>query len=67
MGRYSKREKKVSQTKKFAGGKFPQHSQYEKKRLQDILERDALLLVGVQGWRRQAGNGEEWRQLWDHG
>jgi hypothetical protein len=28
-----------------------------------IIERAALLLVGVQGWRRQAANREEWRQL----
>jgi hypothetical protein len=35
----------------------------QRKRWEGIVERDVLLLVGVQGWRRQAGNTEEWRQL----
>jgi hypothetical protein len=33
------------------------------KRFASIFEREALLLIGVRGWRRQAGNREEWRRL----
>jgi hypothetical protein len=29
----------------------------------DVVQRDALQLLGVRGWRRRAANREEWRRL----
>jgi hypothetical protein len=43
----------------------------------DVVQRDALQLLGIRGWRRRAENGDEWRclmreakaqkGLWHHG
>jgi hypothetical protein len=29
----------------------------------DVVQRDALRLLGIRGWRRRAENGDEWRRL----
>jgi hypothetical protein len=29
----------------------------------DVIQRDALQLLGTREWRRRAGNGDEWRRL----
>jgi hypothetical protein len=29
----------------------------------DVVQRDALQLLGIRGWRRRAANGDEWRRL----
>jgi hypothetical protein len=29
----------------------------------DMVQRDALQLLGIRGWRRRAANGDEWRRL----
>jgi len=29
----------------------------------DMVQRDALQLLGVRGWRRRAANRDEWRRL----
>jgi len=29
----------------------------------DIVQRDALQLLGIRGWRRRAANKDEWRRL----
>ena len=34
-----------------------------KTRWADVIQRDALQLLGIRGWRRRAENREEWRRL----
>jgi hypothetical protein len=29
----------------------------------DVVQRDALQLLGIRGWRRRAANREEWRHF----
>jgi len=29
----------------------------------DVVQRDALQLLGVRGWRRRAANRDKWRRL----
>ena len=29
----------------------------------DVVQRDALQLLGIRGWRRRVENGDEWRGL----
>jgi hypothetical protein len=29
----------------------------------DVVQRDALQLLGIRGWRRRAASGDEWRYL----
>jgi hypothetical protein len=29
----------------------------------DVVQRDALQLLGISGWRRRAANRDEWRRL----
>jgi len=29
----------------------------------DVVQRDALQLLGIRGWRRRATNRDEWRRL----
>ena len=29
----------------------------------DVVQRDALQLLGIRGWRRRAENGDEWRRI----
>jgi hypothetical protein len=32
-------------------------------KLADVVQRDALQLLGVRGWKRRAENRDEWRRL----
>ena len=38
-----------------------------RKRWADVVQRDALQLLGIRGWRRRAENGDEWRRLMREG
>jgi len=29
----------------------------------DVVQRDALQLLGIRGWKRRAANRDEWRHL----
>jgi hypothetical protein len=33
----------------------------------DVVQRDALQLLGIRGWRRRAVNRDEWRHLMREG
>jgi hypothetical protein len=51
--------------KKVLNGKF--HTKRPvgrpRKRWADVVQRDALQLLGIRGWRRRAANRDEWRHL----
>jgi hypothetical protein len=32
-------------------------------RWEDVIQKDALQLLGIRGWRRRAANRDEWRRL----
>jgi hypothetical protein len=34
-----------------------------RKRWENVDQKDAVQIVGVPSWRRQAGNGDQWRWL----
>jgi hypothetical protein len=45
--------------KKVLNGTF--HNTRPRTRWADVVQRDALQLLGVRGWRRRAENRDEWR------
>ena len=67
MGRsHSKnRRRKDSNKKKVLNGNFYATIPLGSPRIRwaDVVQRDALQLLGVRGWRRRAENRDEWRRL----
>ena len=50
--------------KTFNGKPLIKRSQGRHKyRWADMVQRDALQLLGIRGWRRRAANRDEWRRL----
>jgi hypothetical protein len=51
--------------KKFLNGNFytTRPVGRSRNRWADVVQRDALQLLGIRGWRRRAENREEWRPL----
>jgi hypothetical protein len=51
--------------KKVLNGNFHTTRPVERPRTRraDVVERDALQLLGIRGWRRRAANRDEWRHL----
>jgi hypothetical protein len=51
--------------KKFLNGKFHTTRPLGRPRTRwvDVVQRDALQLLGIRGWRRRAANGDRWRHL----
>jgi len=51
--------------KKVLNGNFHTARPVERPRTRwvDVVQRDALQLPGVRGWRRRAANRDEWRRL----
>jgi hypothetical protein len=46
--------------------KLPYHKtsgKTKRTRWADVVQRDALRLLGIRGWRRRAENRDEWRHL----
>jgi hypothetical protein len=45
--------------------KLPYHKTSGKTRTRwaDVVQRDALQLLGIRGWRRRAAKRDEWRRL----
>jgi hypothetical protein len=56
-------EERIS--KKVLNEKFHNSQSVRKPRTRgaEIVQRDALQILGIRGWKRQAGNREEWRLL----
>jgi hypothetical protein len=51
--------------KKVLNGNFPTTRPVGRPRTRwaDVVQRDALQLLGTRGWRRSAANSDEWRRL----
>jgi len=51
--------------KKFLNGKFHTTRPVGRPRTRwaDVVQRDALKLLGIRGWRRRAANRDKWRRL----
>ena len=51
--------------KKVLNGNFHTTRQVGRPRTRwtDVVQRDALQLLGIRGWRRRAANRDEWRRL----
>jgi hypothetical protein len=61
---YNKNGRKKKK-KKGSKQKLPYHKPVgrPKTRWADVVQKDALQLLGTRGWRRRAANREEWRRL----
>jgi hypothetical protein len=57
-GAYNKNGRRKDSTKGFKW-KLP----YHKTMSADVVQRDALQLLGIRGWRSKAANRDEWRHL----
>jgi hypothetical protein len=51
--------------KKGSKRRFPYHKPVGRARTRwaDVVQRDALQLLGIRGWRKRAANRDEWRSL----
>jgi hypothetical protein len=51
--------------KKFLKGNFQTTRPVGRPRTRwaDVVQRDALQMLGIRGWRRRAANRDEWRRL----
>jgi hypothetical protein len=51
--------------KKFLNGNFHTTRSVRRSRTRwaDFVQKDALQLLGIRGWRRRAANRDEWRRL----
>jgi hypothetical protein len=51
--------------KKDSKRKLPYHKPVGRPRTRwvDVVQRDALQLLGIKGWRRRAANRDKWRHL----
>jgi hypothetical protein len=52
-------------SKKFLNGNFHTTRPVGRPRTRwvDVVQRNALQLLGIRGWRRRAANTDEWRRL----
>jgi hypothetical protein len=62
MGRSYKKNGRRKDPKKGSKRKLPYHKTSGKTKNQ-MVQRDALRLLGIRGWRRRAENRDEWRRL----
>ena len=64
-GRIIKMEEERIPKKKVLNGNFHTTRPVGRPRTRwaDVVQRDALQLLGIRGWRRRAANRDEWRRL----
>ena len=62
---YSKNGRRKDSKKKVLNGNFhtPRPVGRPRNRWADVVQRDALQLLGMRGWRWRAENGDEWRRF----
>jgi len=65
MGRSHNKNGRRKDSKKGFKWKLLRHktSGKTKKQMADLVQRDALQLLGIRGWRRKAENRDEWGRL----
>jgi len=65
MGRSHNQNGKIMDSKKFFKRKLPYHKPVGRPRTRwaDVVQRDALQLLGLRGWRRRAENRDKRRCL----
>ena len=64
-GHITRMEEERIQKKKVLNGNFHTTRPVGRPRTRwaDVVQRDALQLLGIRGWRRRAANRDEWRRL----
>ena len=64
-GSYNKDGRRKDSKKKVLNGNFHTTRPVGRQttRWVDVVQRDALQLLGIRGWRRRAANRDEWRCL----
>jgi len=65
MGRSYKKDGRRKDSKKVLNENFHTTRPVGRPRTRwaDVVQRDALQLLGIRGWRRGAANRDEWRRL----
>jgi hypothetical protein len=63
-GSYNKDGRRKDSKKKFLNGNLHTTRSVGRPRTRwaDVVQRDALQLLGIRGWRRRAANRDEWRR-----
>jgi hypothetical protein len=64
-GSYNKDGRRKKSPKKFLNGNFHTTRPVGRPRTRwaNVVQRDALQLLGIRGWRGRAANRDEWRRL----
>jgi hypothetical protein len=64
-GPYNRNGRRKDSKKKVLNGNFHNSKPVGRPRTRwaDVVQRDALQLLGIRGWRRRAANRDKWRRL----
>jgi hypothetical protein len=65
MGGPYNKDGRRKDSKKRSKRKLPYHKPVGRPRTRwaNVVQRDALQLLGIRGWRRRAANRDDWRRL----